>query len=53
MLAINACLRPIRSARNPKNTPPIPDASNVSVPSEPAVVLLMPKSRMSMASTSE
>ena len=53
MLAINACLRPMRSARNPKNTPPIPDASKVSVPRDPAVVLLMPRSRISMASTRE
>ena len=53
MLAISACLRPMRSARNPNSTPPIPDASKVSVPSDPAMVLLIPRSRISMASTSE
>src|SRR5215471_13338488 len=53
MLAIRACFRPIRSARNPNSKPPIPDASSVRVPNDPAVVLLMPRSRMSMASTSE
>ena len=31
MLSIRARLRPTRSARKPKSTPPIPDASSVSV----------------------
>jgi hypothetical protein len=53
MLAISACLRPMRSARNPNRTPPIPEASRVSVPSVPATVLLIPRSRMSKANTSE
>ncbi len=53
MLAISACLRPMRSAKNPKSTPPIPEASSVRVPSDPARVLLIPRSRMSRANTSE
>jgi len=52
MLTISARFRPMRSARKPNNTPPMPEASRVKVPSSPAVVLLMPKSRISSASTS-
>src|SRR5229473_4207729 len=52
MLAINARLRPMRSARKPNNTPPMPEASNVSVPSNPETVLLIPRSRINSASTS-
>ena len=44
MLNIKARVRPMRSATQPKNSPPTPLASKVSVASLPAVALLMPKS---------
>ena len=51
MLAISARFRPMRSARNPNPTPPIPDANSVSVPNSPAVVFDMPNSRINNAKT--
>jgi len=46
MLSINAFVRPMRSAMNPKSTPPMPLASNVNVASEPAVDFSMCRSRI-------
>ena len=43
MLNISARARPTRSAMNPKSTPPMPDASSVSVFSSPAWALVMPE----------
>ena len=46
MLSISALVRPMRSAINPNNTPPMPEASRVKAPSHPAIGLgMMPKSR--------
>src|SRR5207249_4602129 len=44
MLSMRARVRPMRSATQPKSSPPTPLASNVSVASLPAVALLMPNS---------
>ena len=46
MLSISARLRPIRSAMNPNITPPMPEASNVNVPKNPATDFVMPRSRI-------
>ncbi len=46
MLSISARLRPTRSARNPNATPPMPEASRVRLPRDPATALLIPRSRM-------
>ncbi len=46
MLNISARLRPMRSARNPNATPPMPEANRVKLPSDPASALLIPRSRM-------
>src|SRR5215813_5240136 len=53
MLTIRARLRPIRSATNPKSTPPAPEARRVRVFRSPAVCLLMCRSCMMCATTSE
>src|SRR5215472_7402451 len=53
MEAINARVRPMRSARAPKKNPPIADAPSVRELSRPAVRVLMPNSWMRYARTSE
>jgi hypothetical protein len=51
MLSISALVRPMRSAINPKSTPPMPEASNVNAPTSPAVDLEMFRDSMTRAST--
>jgi len=43
IVAMSARVRPSRSARYPKSTPPTPDITSVIVPSNPAVASLKPK----------
>ncbi len=52
MLSIRARLRPMRSARKPKNTPPMPEARRVSVYRRPEVAFDMPRSRITDVRTS-
>src|SRR5690348_7159029 len=51
MLRISARVRPMRSAIKPNRTPPIPEASKVKVPSQPATDLLMPNAVITCAMT--
>jgi hypothetical protein len=51
--AISARVRPTRSARNPKASPPMAEAKSVSEFSSPPSALPIPRSRMRCASTRE
>jgi hypothetical protein len=53
MLAVSMRRRPKRSAKMPKSSPPSAEAMSVSALSRPAVVRLMAKARISVASTME